>query len=52
MEDVFSYKSPLGMLGDLADRWFLTAYMTRLLAERNVVIKNYAESTTWSYLLA
>ncbi|UEG52505.1 SRPBCC family protein [Mucilaginibacter daejeonensis] len=44
MTDEFVYRSPLGWLGRLADRWVLTAYMKRLLEERNVVIKQVAES--------
>jgi len=50
MKDVFDYTSPLGTLG-IADRVFLTQYMTNLLAERNAVIKTVAESNQWkSYL--
>ena len=44
MTDVFDYTSPLGALGVMADKLFLIAYMTRLLTERNQVIKDYAES--------
>lgn len=44
MKDVFVYESPLGPLGRLADRLFLTAYMRRLLTERNAIIKRMAES--------
>lgn len=43
MEDIFTYKSPLGILGRLADFMFLENYMKRLLAERNLVIKDFAE---------
>jgi ligand-binding SRPBCC domain-containing protein len=44
MKDVFVYEAPLGPLGRLADRLFLTAYMRRLLSERNAVIKRTAET--------
>ncbi|MGV3502597.1 MAG: SRPBCC family protein [Adhaeribacter sp.] len=44
MTDVFEYASPLGALGRLVDSLILTNYMTRLLEERNKVIKRYAES--------
>jgi ligand-binding SRPBCC domain-containing protein len=51
MEDHFSFKSPLGFLGLIADVLFLRAYMTRLLEERNRVIKEYAESGKWRNIL-
>jgi hypothetical protein len=44
MHDVFSYASPLGLLGRLAGVLFLKRYMRRLLEERNAVIRDYAES--------
>lgn len=43
MTDVFTYVSPLGILGKLADQLFLEKYMTKLLIQRNKVIKEYAE---------
>jgi ligand-binding SRPBCC domain-containing protein len=43
MTDHFEYQSPLGVLGRLADVLFLEKYMTRLLLERNRVIKEKAE---------
>ena len=43
MVDVFSYVSPLGILGRVADYLFLKSYMTNLLLQRNLVIKEYAE---------
>lgn len=42
--DTFDYTSPLGIVGKLADKLFLQAYMKRLLTERNRVIKEYAEN--------
>lgn len=47
MRDVFDYTSPLGFLGSIADALFLKRYMMRLLAERNAVIKQIAESKEW-----
>ncbi|RFZ92101.1 cell division protein [Mucilaginibacter conchicola] len=41
--DIFSYQSPLGLLGRFADWLFLKRYMTRLLEQRNRVIKAEAE---------
>jgi len=43
MTDVFTFETPLGWFGAMADKLFLTRYMTRLLLERNQVIKTYAE---------
>jgi ligand-binding SRPBCC domain-containing protein len=47
MTDVFDYTSPLGMLGVIADILFLKQYMTRLLIQRNQIIKEFAESDRW-----
>ncbi len=49
--DDFDYRSPLGPLGIVADTVFLKAYMTKLLAERNAVIKRFAESDEWKQIL-
>lgn len=43
MTDIFTFSSPLGVLGRLADIIFLKRYMRNLLIERNAVIKRYAE---------
>ncbi len=51
MTDVFNYKSPLGILGKLADRLFLEKYMTELLTERNRIVKEFAESEKWKELI-
>jgi ligand-binding SRPBCC domain-containing protein len=47
MKDVFNYRSPLGFLGNLADKLFLESYMRRILTERNELIKQIAESEDW-----
>ena len=44
MRDIFDYTAPLGILGVLADRLFLTNYMHRFLLRRNQVIAHLAES--------
>ena len=51
MIDFFDYKSPLGILGKLADILFLKKYMTKLLTKRNLVVKEFAESEKWKTLL-
>ncbi len=43
MKDVFTFESPLGVMGRLFNRIILTSYMTRLLEERNKVIKKTAK---------
>lgn len=52
MKDTFVYKSPLGVLGRLADRLFLKKYMTKLLITRNEHLKAVAESDQWKNLLS
>jgi hypothetical protein len=47
MRDLFSFQSPLGILGRIADVVFLTRYMKSFLIERNRVIKATAESDDW-----
>jgi ligand-binding SRPBCC domain-containing protein len=47
MRDIFDYRSPLGLLGKMADLLFLKNYMTKLLAERNGYLKVVAESDSW-----
>jgi len=53
MTDVFNYTSPFGLVGRLADILFLKKYMTTLLAERNRIVKEYAEDKViYSLLLS
>ena len=47
MRDVFSFQSPLGILGRIADSLVLSRYMKTFLSERNCVIKEAAESDAW-----
>lgn len=51
MTDIFDYKSPLGILGYMADAIFLKKYMTDLLEKRNQVIKEFAESGDYNDLI-
>ena len=44
MKDVFVFKSPLGVLGKLANLLVLKRYMTNLLTTRNHIIKQVAEA--------
>ena len=50
MKDIFDYTSPLGFLGQLADFLFLEKYMTQLLEQRNLTLKQVAEDGRWKSL--
>ena len=52
MIDQFRFESSKGFLGKIANQLFLTKYMTRLLEERNAVIKKVAESNQWKQYLS
>ena len=47
MRDDFRFSAPLGPLGWIAERLVLARYMRNLLAERNAIIKQVAESDDW-----
>ena len=49
--DIFIFESPYGGLGRLAERLFLTRYLKNLLEMRNKMIKEYAESDKWKFIL-
>ncbi|HKL36345.1 MAG TPA: SRPBCC family protein [Salegentibacter sp.] len=51
MRDVFSFEAPMGILGKLANKLFLKAYMTNFLEGRNKVLKEYAETGKWREIL-
>ena len=51
MIDQFYYDVPFGMLGKLANKLYLENYMRKLLAERNTIIKQIAESNQWKQYL-
>lgn len=44
MVDHFSFRAPLGVLGSIAERLFLTRYMRGLLLTRNHYLKQAAEA--------
>jgi ligand-binding SRPBCC domain-containing protein len=48
LRDVFDYRAPLGPLGWLAERLFLSAYMRRFLLIRVRELKVLAESDAWA----
>ena len=47
MRDHFDYAAPLGLLGRLAERLFLTRHLRRFLDARNAELKRIAESDEW-----
>ncbi len=49
--DLFEFEAPYGQLGRLAGQLFLTRYLKNLLDHRNRVIKEYAESEKWKFIL-
>ena len=51
MKDIFTYQSPYGILGSLFNKLVLTKYLTRLLIQRNFVIKEFAETGKWKLIL-
>ena len=46
MRDVFRFAAPVPLLGRVAEGLVLRRYMSRLLHERNEVIRQIAESAT------
>ena len=52
MRDVFDYRAPLGPLGRIAERRFLSAYMRRFLLARMYELKALAESDAWIEFLS
>jgi ligand-binding SRPBCC domain-containing protein len=51
MKDIFNFISPFGIFGNLAEKLFLTSYMTQLLEERNAMIKDCSENDSWKAYL-
>ena len=51
MKDVFTFESPCGILGEIVNKIILTNYLTKLLEDRNKVIKEYAETDLWKLVL-
>jgi len=49
--DLFHFEAPYGGLGRLANKLFLTRYLKKLLETRNQVIKEYAETEKWKFIL-
>ncbi len=52
MKDIFDFESPLGAIGRIANKVFLSGYMTDLLTTRNGIIKECAETEKWKSVLS
>ena len=51
MHDEFHYTGPLGILGRVTERLFLTRYMRRFLVRRANILKRLAETDEWRHFL-
>jgi ligand-binding SRPBCC domain-containing protein len=51
MIDLFSYETPYGSFGKLINGLFLNRYLKKLLEHRNNMIKEYAETEKWKFIL-
>ena len=51
MIDLFSFKTPFGWWGKVANFIFLKQYLQKLLETRNAAIKLYAETNQWKHVL-
>jgi len=47
MTDIFTFESPLGILGRLFSKIYLKKYMEGFLIKRNVFLKQVAEGNDW-----
>jgi ligand-binding SRPBCC domain-containing protein len=51
MIDMFSFETPYGFFGKIANALFLKSYLQKLLEGRNKIIKDYAETGKWKHVL-
>ena len=51
MIDIFEFESRYNSIGRFFNRLYLTAYIRKLLEQRNRLIKEYAETEKWKHLL-
>ena len=52
MIDFFHFESPYGNMGKWFNQAYLSGYMSKLLSQRNELIKKYAESDQWRLILS
>ncbi|MET0466414.1 MAG: SRPBCC family protein [Chitinophagaceae bacterium] len=51
MIDIINFESPYGAVGKGFNKVYLTKYMKKLIEQRNLVIKKFAEGNDWKKLL-
>jgi len=51
MTDIFEFKTPFGILGNIFNKLILTNHLRKLLIDRNIVIKDFAETDKWKLVL-
>lgn len=51
MIDLLRYEVPYGLVGRLVDRFYLFRYLTKMMENRNLYIKQTAESERWRQFL-
>ena len=51
MIDLFNFTTPYGKAGVFFNHLYLKRYLCNLLEKRNAVIKQYAESEKWTFIL-
>lgn len=51
MIDIFDFQLPYGNAGKILSALYLTKYLRRLLETRNQMIREYAESEKWTFIL-
>jgi len=51
MIDIFKYSLGYGSIGKAINNLYVSGYLEKLLEERNAVIKEYAESDKWKFIL-
>ena len=51
MIDMLDFKTPYGVIGNIFNSLYLTGYLEKFLVQRNLVVKQYAETEKWRALL-
>jgi ligand-binding SRPBCC domain-containing protein len=51
MIDVLNFESPYGIIGKWFNKIYLKNYLQKFIIQRNVVIKEYAETEKWKAIL-
>lgn len=51
MIDILDFESPYGGLGRMFNSIYLTRYMEKMIEQRSLVIKEYAEGNKWQNIL-